>query len=255
MVVENLNNKIKNIYSNVGIDNEIFNLDYILKDFNKLFDFMDKSQNNITKKSIDSIKKISPKDTSLNNDVKITPKDTSLNNDVKITPKDTSSNNDIKLIQKDTSSNNDIKITSKDISMNTNTHISKIYYQNIFYKLNTIKIKQSENLNFSNLHNSNIHENNIINMSNLSFELDNENSSYLILFFKQKYLINKINNTFIITNLFNKNSQVIKNKEYFKIGTYDYMLYNDSTLIIPMINKKIFDNNYGTSFNLYTPKI
>ena len=76
-----------------------------------------------------------------------------------------------------------------------------------------------------------------------------------VLFFKQKYLINKINNTFIITNLFYKNSQVIKNKEYFKIGTYDYMLYNDSTLIIPMINKKIFDNNYGTSFNLYTPKI
>ena len=72
---------------------------------------------------------------------------------------------------------------------------------------------------------------------------------------KQKYLINKIDNTVIITNLSNKNSQIIKNKDYFKIGIYDYMLYNDCTLIIPMTNKKIFDNNYGTAYNLYTPRI
>ena len=35
---------------------------------------------------------------------------------------------------------------------------------------------------------------------------------------------------------------------------YDYMLYNEGTLLIPMINKKIYDNYYGTSFNMYIPK-
>ena len=134
-------------------------------------------------------------------------------------------------------------------------NITKIYYQNIFYKLNTIKLKSSSDLNLSNLYTNNIYDDNIINTLNLSFELDNDNSSYLILYLKQKYLINKINNTVIITNLFNKNSQLIKNKDYFKIGIHDFMLYDVCKIIIPMINKKIFDNNYGTSFNLYTPKI
>jgi hypothetical protein len=96
-------------------------------------------------------------------------------------------------------------------------------------------------------------ENNIINKSNISFELNNNNSSYLILFFNQKYLINKVNHTIILTSLSNKKSQVIKNKENFKLGNYDYMLYNDGCILIPMMNKKIYDNNYGTSYNLYIP--
>jgi hypothetical protein len=68
-------------------------------------------------------------------------------------------------------------------------------------------------------------------------------------------LINKVSNTVIITNLINKNSQVIKNKDNFKLGLNDFVLYNDSTLLLPMITKKIFDNNYGTSYNLYFPKV
>ena len=123
------------------------------------------------------------------------------------------------------------------------------------YKLITIKLEESTDLNFLNLYQSKILENNIINKSNISFELSNLNSSYLIIFFNQKYLINKNNNTIILTNLFYKKSQVIKNKENFKLGNYDYMLYNDCTLFIPVINKKIYDNNYGTSFNMYIPKI
>ena len=85
--------------------------------------------------------------------------------------------------------------------------------------------------------------------------MENINSSYLIMYFNQKYLINKVDNTIILTNLSNKKYQIIKNKENFKLGLYDYMLYNDSTLLIPMINKKIFDNSYGTSYNMYVPKI
>jgi len=71
----------------------------------------------------------------------------------------------------------------------------------------------------------------------------------------QKYLINKINNSIVLTNMLNKNSQIIKNKDTFKLGQYDFLLYNDSTLLIPMIQKKIFDNSYGVAFNTYIPRI
>jgi hypothetical protein len=163
---------------------------------------------------------------------------------------------------------NSIKISN--INMNTNKeilvksnlynkiinkeYITKIQYLNSSYKLNTIKLSQSNDLNFLNLYNYQVINDNIINKSNLSFELDNVNSSYLIIFFNQKYLINKINNTIILTQLLNKKSLIIKNKDTFKIGIFDYMLYNEGTLIIPMINKKIYDNNYGTTFNMYIPK-
>jgi hypothetical protein len=119
----------------------------------------------------------------------------------------------------------------------------------------TLKLKESNNLNLSNLFTTKISDENIIDKSNLAFEIDRNNSSYLISFLNQKYLINKINNSIVITNLLNRNSQIIKNKEYFKMSNYDFVLYNDCTLIIPMINKRIFDNNYGTAYNLYTPRI
>ena len=78
---------------------------------------------------------------------------------------------------------------------------------------------------------------------------------HVILLMNQKYLINKVNNILIVTNLFNRTSQTVKNKDNFKIGINDYMLYNNSTLIIPMNNQKIFDNSYGTSYNFYLPRL
>jgi hypothetical protein len=76
-----------------------------------------------------------------------------------------------------------------------------------------------------------------------------------LIYLNQKYLINKINNTIVLTNMFTKSSQIIKNKEIFKLNNLDFILYNDATLLIPMMNKKIFDNSYGVSFNLYLPRI
>ena len=90
---------------------------------------------------------------------------------------------------------------------------------------------------------------------NPTFEIEKDNSSYLFSIMNQKHLINKINNSIVLTNLSNRSSQIIKNKENFKIITLDYILLNDCTLIVPTINKKIFDNNYGTSYNLYVPRI
>jgi len=146
------------------------------------------------------------------------------------------------------------KQNKEDIPLNK-LYISKINYQNIFYNLYTIKLTETIDLNFSNLYKTNIIDNNIIHKFNLCFELEKKNSSYLIIFINQKYLINKINNTIVITNLINKSSQILKNKDIFKIGIYDFILYNECTLLVPMINKKIYDNNYGTSYNAYIPRI
>ena len=130
-----------------------------------------------------------------------------------------------------------------------------VNYQNILYKINAIKLKESDDLNFLNMYNSVVYESNIINKLNVSFELENRNSSYLIVLFGQKYLLIKNNNQLIVTNLSNRKSQVLKNKDNFKLGNgnYDYSFYNN--LIIPVTTKKIFDNNYGTSFNIYIPRI
>jgi hypothetical protein len=78
--------------------------------------------------------------------------------------------------------------------------------------------------------------------------------NYLIFFNKTKYLVNKkdMNVTFI--NLQNKNIISINNKEYFKLENVSYLLTNNSTIIIPVENKKIFDNNNGTSYNVLIPK-
>ena len=122
------------------------------------------------------------------------------------------------------------------------------------YNINTIKIEETVDLNISNLFRTKIDNKNIINKHNIAFELNNTNSSYLILYYNQKYLINKLSNTLVITNLLNRQSQVVKNNDTFKLGFNNYMLYN-SSLLIPMINKKIFDNNYGTTFNMYYPNI
>ena len=134
-----------------------------------------------------------------------------------------------------------------------NIYTLNIFYQNINYKIHTLKLKQSINLNYSNLNDAKIL--NFIGKDNVAFELNKENSSYLIMYMNQKYLINKINNSIILTNMFNKKSQIIKNKENFKLGLNDFILYNNSTILIPMINKKIFDNNYGVSYNMYIPRI
>ena len=128
-------------------------------------------------------------------------------------------------------------------------------YQYINYTMYYVKLSESLNLNFANLYQSTIPEINIINNINLCIEFKTENLSYLILFLNQKYLINKIDNSITLINLNAKKAQILKNKDIFKIGNYDYMLYNNCTIFIPMLNKTNFDNNYGTSFNYLIPRI
>jgi len=119
------------------------------------------------------------------------------------------------------------------------------------YSISTIKLEPLPK--DSNIMKIDVHENNIINTPSMAFEIDSADMNYLILYNNVRYLINKTGNLIVIINLYNKNIQKIKSKDSLKMLNNDYILYN--TVFIPMENKKIFNNDYGTSFNLLTPKI
>ena len=215
---KNLNESVSSS-ENKDLYKDVFNLENILSDFNKLFNLETLNKN----EHINS--------------------ETNAKESTKSNDKEKSLINNSSLFS---------GVNSKIIPV---IYQKKINYQNIFYKINTQKLNESLNLNFSNLNKEPVPYSNIIIKTNIAFELDIHNSSYLIMYMNQKYLINKINNSIVLTNMSSKNSQIIKNKDTFKFGMYDFVLYNDSTLLIPMIQKKIFDNNYGVAFNTYIPRI
>ena len=238
----------------IELENNSFNLENLLTDFNKLFQsvYENKIQDNSVINNKNTINEINTNTVSTvnsNNTYAVNEINTKTVNEI-----NTKTVNEIntKTVITNTVNTN----IQNNIQKNTQKqYISKIIYSNVLYKVNTIKLEKSNELNFLNLYQTKIVENNIVNNSNISFELDNNNSSYLINYFHQKYLINKINNSIILTNIIYKKTQLIKNKENFKLGMFDYMLYNNGNIIIPMINKKIYDNNYGTAFNMYIPKV
>ena len=226
-------------------------MENILVDFNKLFQFIKKDNQDEDNKSVNKLEenKVEEKKIIINTTAqeRIT-NIKNVNNTNKITNIQKNEKNEKKDIIKPI--NKEIIIPEKEYKFFS----LKINYQNIFYKINAIKLDQSPDLNMLNLYKHEVPETNFINKTNLSFQLENNNSSYLIIFMNQKILLNKINNNIVFTNLINKNSQILKNKDNFKIGNYDFLIYNECTLIIPVTNQKIFDNNYGTSYNLYIPK-
>ena len=234
------NEKIKYITDNIReekidlnnkrneLETDVFNLENILSDFNKLFSLIDNNPIERKKNVVEEVKKNVEVEVKKNVEAEVKKK-----------------------LQTEVKKNVEAEV-KKNIEEVKTIYITYINYQFTNYRLNTIKFKNNVDLNYSNLFTSKIY--NIVNQSNIAFELEKENFSYLFIFFGQKYLINKINNTIILTNLFNRSSQIIKNKDNLKIGNYDYILYNDCTLIFPVLNKKIFDNSYGTSYNLYIPK-
>ena len=149
------------------------------------------------------------------------------------------------------------KTTEIKVETNVEKDLRKTYktnfqHNNTNYSINTIKLDPLPK--DSNIMKIDVSENNIINTSSLAFEIDSSDMNYLILYNNIRYLINKTGNLIVIINLYNKNIQKIKNKDSIKMMNNDYMLYNN-TVFIPMENKKIFNNDYGTSFNLFTPKI
>jgi len=131
---------------------------------------------------------------------------------------------------------------------------NKITYthNNVNYNLySTILTPIKQN---TNLINQVIDKSNIFTNYDNAIELDNKNMNYLIMFNKTKYLVNKKDTNLTFINLQNKNIISINNKEYFKLENVNYLLTNNSTLIIPVENKRLFDNNNGTSYNVLIPK-
>jgi predicted RNA-binding protein len=132
------------------------------------------------------------------------------------------------------------------------TYKTNFQHNNTNFSINTIKLEPLPK--DSNIMKIDVAESNIINTTSLAFEIDSADMNYLILYNNVRYLVNKTGNLIVIINLYNKNIQKIKNKDSLKMLNNDYMLHNN-TVFIPMENKKIFNNDYGTSFNLFTPKI
>jgi len=114
---------------------------------------------------------------------------------------------------------------------------TSINYKNITYHFNTMNLESSPNLNFSNLYVTETSTNNIIDNDSLAINLENKNNSYLFIYFKQKYLLNKINNSIVLTNLNTNNSQILKNGDIFKISNNDFLLYSNGTLLVPLLNQ------------------
>jgi hypothetical protein len=142
---------------------------------------------------------------------------------------------------------------------NVNTTADTINYMNIdfFKKKYVVKIHKiiSSNLNMYNLNKAKVLKENIINDYKLTLLLENKNSSYLINYFKFNYLINKVNDKLLITNLKNKKTLVLRNNSFFKLLNYNFYLINNCSLIIPITNKKVYNNNNGMAMNYFEPII
>ena len=142
---------------------------------------------------------------------------------------------------------------------NVNTTADTINYMNIdfFKKKYVVKIHKiiSSNLNMYNLNKAKVLKENIINDYKLTLLLENKNSSYLINYFNYNYLINKVNDKLLITNLKNKKTLVLRNNSFFKLLNYNFYLINNCSLIIPITNKKVYNNNNGMAMNYFEPII
>ena len=106
-----------------------------------------------------------------------------------------------------------------------------------------------------NLNKAKILKENFIKDFKLSIVLEKKNSSYLISYLNQIYLLNKVNDNLLITNLKNKKTLVLENNNFFKLSNYNFYLTSNCTLIIPITNKKIYNNNNGMAVNYFEPII
>jgi hypothetical protein len=144
---------------------------------------------------------------------------------------------------------------NKSIGINkSNDSYMNINFYNKKYIVKILKIISS-NLNMYNLHKAKILKENIIQNDKLSLLLENNNSSYLLNYFNNLFLFNKVNNNLLITNLKNKKTMILSDNKFFKLFNYNFYLTFDCRLIVPIVNKKIFNNQNGSSINYFEPNI
>lgn len=153
----------------------------------------------------------------------------------------------------ETYENNDYSI--KDVNLNKNNN--NLMNVNFFNKKYMIKIHNiiSSNLNMYNLSKSKLLKENIINDNKISILLENKNSSYLLNYFNNIYLINRVNNKLLITFLKNKKTIILDDNKFFKLCNFNFYLTFGCKLMIPIINKKIYNNKNGQSMNYFEPNV
>jgi hypothetical protein len=129
------------------------------------------------------------------------------------------------------------------------------HHLNKNYKIPCLKLDSSMNLNFKQINQESISVNNNIEKENISIHVPEMNQYYLIKFKNTKFLLYRMNQTLIITNIQTKNSKIVKNKEMVRILSYNFILTNHASLLVPMEQKRFFDNHYGTTVSTFVPKV
>ena len=134
-------------------------------------------------------------------------------------------------------------------------HLIEFQHQNKNYRMPCMKLNSSNNLNFKNIFANVVSSSNMIQKPNMSMVIQEMNKYYLVQHMNVKYLFYRNPQMLIITQIQNRQSRVIKNKDMFKLGPFDYLLTNQASMIVPMEPKKYFDNHYGTTFQTFMPRV
>ena len=223
----------KNIYTEIekvnveSINQDLFSLDKILNDFNQYFTSQSIHEDQNKKKN------------NINNNV--SKKSVSFHNE------------DLEDIQNEIKKNN-----IKEDILNNQSQVS-IMKKNILFNQQTFNItyshlKQSK-INIQNLFQSVIEKENRINQKNISLQLQSENSSYLLLYLENPYLLNKIDHSLIITNLKNRKSIQVNNQQYLLLGNCTFYLTENCSLLIPLIIKQEMNDHSGKMSHQFLPYI
>ncbi len=133
-------------------------------------------------------------------------------------------------------------------------HMIDFHHLNKNYKIPCLKLDASPQINFKQIHQEMISINNNIEQENISIHVPEMNQYYLIQFKRTKFLLYRMNQTLIITNIQTKNSKIVKNKEMVRILSYNFILTNHASLLVPMEQKRFFDNHYGTTVSTFVPR-
>jgi hypothetical protein len=134
-------------------------------------------------------------------------------------------------------------------------HMIDFHHLNRNYKIPCLKLDSSMNLNFKQINQESISVNNNIEQENISIHVPEMNQYYLIKFKNTKFLLYRMNQTLIVTNIQTKNSKIVKNKEMVRILSYNFIVTNHASLLVPMEQKRFFDNHYGTTVSTFVPKV
>ncbi len=123
------------------------------------------------------------------------------------------------------------------------------------YRMPCMKLQTSEMVDFKNIYIQPVLQSNKVDRMNMAVNVPELNKYYLMSHMNQKYLFYRNAQALIITNIQNRNTKMIRNKEIFKLGNNDYLLTNQCSMLVPMETKKYFDNSYGTTKNFFIPKM